>query len=79
MCYYGLVGSGSSVEAEIWAVHKGLNLAKQRGYERIITVTNALSTVDPIVKEQEKDHPWFQIILECQKGRLRSVADKILV
>lgn len=56
----------SVAEAELWAILKGLKLAKERGYDRIQVETDSLVALRLIQMDCSPLHPSFNLIREIK-------------
>ncbi|KAL7201858.1 hypothetical protein ACSBR1_033540 [Camellia fascicularis] len=68
--YYGILESRTSLEAELWAIYKGLTILLQRRFTKVIVETNAEQVVQ-LLKEGPGDNFPFQGLIimrgcECE-------------
>ncbi|KAL7167257.1 hypothetical protein ACSBR2_037842 [Camellia fascicularis] len=56
--HYGRLSSGTSLEAELWAIYKGLTVLLQRGWKKVIIETDAMQAVKLLEEETEANSPF---------------------
>ncbi|KAK2663530.1 hypothetical protein Ddye_002104 [Dipteronia dyeriana] len=59
-------GSGSIMEAELWGLYKGLLMAWNAGYKKVLVKPNSLIVVRLMHIASKQNHPNFSIIQSCK-------------
>ncbi|KAF5934299.1 hypothetical protein HYC85_030470 [Camellia sinensis] len=68
--YYGRLQPGTSLEAELWALYKGLTVILQKGMNNVIVESDAMQVVQ-LMNEETKDNCPFKNLVEDSKILLR--------
>ena len=55
-------GVGSVIEAEFWGLYKGLLMAWNSGYKKVLVESDFLNVVQLMQKVTKQNHPCFSII-----------------
>ncbi|KAK2649549.1 hypothetical protein Ddye_017038 [Dipteronia dyeriana] len=58
-------GVWSVLEAELWGLFKGLTIAWNAGYRKIIVEADSLAVVNLLSKDIHVNHPLFSIVTGC--------------
>lgn len=64
--YYGKLHSGTSLEAELWAVYKGLTIILQKGMNQVMIETNAEQVVQLLQEEPGDRCPFKNLVEDAQ-------------
>lgn len=64
--YAANLGIASVVEAEIWGVYYGLNLAWMEGYRRIVVSSDSKTTLHLLQNNIQLCHPLTPLIMNCR-------------
>ncbi|XVF22870.1 hypothetical protein REPUB_Repub12eG0208500 [Reevesia pubescens] len=61
------LGYGCILQAELYAIFSGLNLAWQRGYKKVILESDSMLAVNKVNKPLEERDPLTRIIIKCKR------------
>ena len=64
--YYGFIGNNYVLNAEMWSIHQGLKIAKERNWNNLLVETDSEATVQLIKSEKEEDHPLGVLMKDCR-------------
>ena len=60
-------GIGNVLEAELWGMFEGLNMAWNSRARRVIMEFDSLTTVQLLTKDTNPNHPLFSLIQNCKR------------
>ncbi|KAK0603530.1 hypothetical protein LWI29_005964 [Acer saccharum] len=59
-------GSGDVIEAELWGIFEGLNLAWKAGFRKVEVESDSMYAVRLLSNDTPLNHPLFNIISDCK-------------
>ncbi|CAL5427518.1 unnamed protein product [Camellia sinensis] len=68
--YYGYLGHYSSVEAELWAIYRGLTILFQKGTMNVVIETDAAQVID-LIQNGPSHNSLFRALIEDTKFLLK--------
>ena len=75
--FCGRIGQASPLKAELWGIRKGLQLAKERGWKKIITETDSQQPKELIETRDIENHSDRVIVEDCRSFEREMKADII--